>query len=123
MLRGILPSSVQFFQLLFANERISFFETLFISDGGLLHELDIDRTPAAFITIEQGIRRISELDLVERVDQLHGVLDTTVETKAADRVVDMGGITCEKDPPGSELCRDPLMNFVQVAMGDVVGLA
>src|SRR6516162_6586084 len=102
MLRGILLSSAQFFQLLFANERIAFFEPLFIGNGGLLHKLDIDRTPAAFITIEQGIRRISALDLVERVDQLHGVMDTTVETQAADRVVDMGGIACEKDPTGSE---------------------
>jgi len=47
-------------------------------------------------------------------------VDTKVEAKATQRIIDVGGIAGKKHPAFTKARRHPLMDIIEVAMDDVV---
>ena len=82
MRHGIGGDSGELFEIPRARGRVFFLHALFIGDGLLLHELDIERTAMAVIEIERFGRRFVANDAAEEAAQLDGVVNTEVETQA-----------------------------------------
>src|SRR5437660_945157 len=58
---------------------------------------------------------------MQRICQLHRIVNTAVQPEAPDGIVNVGSVTGEKYPSNTKFRSNPLMCFIQVAMDEVVG--
>jgi hypothetical protein len=72
------------------------------------------------VAIEDVGRRFAAEDAPKQSGQLDGVVDAEVEAKAAERVVDVGGVAGQKHATLAEARGHPLVHAVEVAVDDGV---
>ena len=71
--------------------------------------------------VEQAVGAPLEQNARELVGQIDRVLDAAVQSHAADRIVDVGGVAGEQHAALAEGCGDTLMRHVEIAVDDLVG--
>jgi hypothetical protein len=71
-------------------------QPFFVGDGLFLHVLHVDRPAARIVAIKLVGAFFAAQDLDEQVRQFDGVVNSAVETKPADRVVDVRSVAGEE---------------------------
>jgi len=118
----IVRGGAKVLAILVSGSWIGLFEQLLVGDRRLLHELDDERPASPLVAIERRFIGLFGRDQMQRVGELHRVVDATVETEAADWIVDVRGIAREKHAALAERRRDALVHFVQISVDEVVRL-
>src|SRR5262245_39409472 len=102
---------------------VLFLETLLVGNSLLLNVFDIDRATALLVTVECRCRSCVPYDRREQTSELDCIMEPTVETQAAKRMVDVSSVAGEDGAAFAEAGGNPLVNPIEIAMHDPVGAA
>src|SRR6516162_4988903 len=96
-----------------ANRRIFFFERFFVLDSLCLNVINLRLAALSRVAIEQA-------DLGEFFGKVDGIVDATVHTHTADRIVNMGAIANEQHATLVEGLSYALMHRVKRIIGNII---
>src|SRR5882762_3885908 len=78
---GVGDRAAQLVEIVLTYFRIALLEPLLVRDGLLLHELDVDRPPAALVAVEKILARLPAREKVQGFGELHRVVDAAVQAE------------------------------------------
>ena len=102
-----------------AHRRIALLQQPLVADGLRLGVLDRDMPALPFVAVELRFVGFAVQDAGQLVGEIEGVVHAAVQSHAADRAVDVGGVAGEQHAADAELLRDALMHGVEIAAADV----
>ena len=107
---------LHFCKILFPNSRIASFDHALIADALGLNVLNIDGAPL-YLVASHPFRICPQVDhLCQFFRKVDRIVDAAVESETPERIVDVGGVTCQQHTPASELLGDALVNTVGAAV-------
>ena len=97
---------------------ILFFQPLFVGDALFLHIFDVNWPPALIVTAQRLCGLLVTQYPDEAACQIDRIMDAAIEAEAAERIVDVSGVSDEEGTSLLKRRRDPLMHTVEITVDD-----